>query len=470
MNASDSKEQYLLFRTNDSLYCHARKDNDKEETLRTFQEPLDCKERKGSERTEFQRDRDRIIHTLNFRKLANKTQVFIAPHSAEIRSRLTHTIEVYQISSDMGMYLNLNSFLIEAIAFGHDIGHTPFGHAGEEALMLLMEKYGGFSHYANSVRVLDNVCYDIQLFESFHTTGLNLTYAVREGIYKHAWLDKPNVFFSDLDVLRPNIWGSLESQVVHICDSLAYLCHDIEDLMHFGIDKIIRPYQIKNFLENAEKNYKIDGINKEVKNLFYEILCREQNYRVKLLMRDLRNASRERLNKMYKISGDKIFSERLIDFSKPMRVVFDLFYLFFRDYIYEDIRVVNKNNNAKNVINALFNFLFDYYKQNVDLIPFHISNMDGDRYNKVCKFLIENNKSIPNLKEFQSAHAAADVVSSLTDSEAIDYYKKLESVDYPSNSIIDYTLNKFPNKEKWFKMIESYSQQNNNISKLILCD
>ncbi len=160
-------------------------------------------------RTAFQRDRDRILHSKAFRRLKHKTQVFIQPEGDHYRTRLTHTLEVAQIARTIGRALCLNEDLIEAISLGHDLGHTPFGHAGERALDQLVS--GGFRHNEQSLRVVD-------VLEKSH--GLNLTLEVREGIRCHTGLEIP---------------GTLEGQIVRLADRIAYINHDIDDALRAGL-------------------------------------------------------------------------------------------------------------------------------------------------------------------------------------------------------------------------------------------
>lgn len=181
-------------------------------------------------RTEYQRDRDRIIHSKAFRRLKHKTQVFIAPLGDHYVTRLTHTLEVAQVGRTIARALNLNEDLTEAIALGHDLGHTPFGHAGEQALGNLLPE--GFRHNEQSVRIVD-------LLEA-SGAGLNLTWEVREGILKHS---KPREgIFSELEerYWSTEEWGAplsttLEGQIVRLSDSVAYLNHDIADAVRAGL-------------------------------------------------------------------------------------------------------------------------------------------------------------------------------------------------------------------------------------------
>ena len=160
-------------------------------------------------RTEFQRDRDRIIHAKSFRRLMHKTQVFLAPEGDHYRTRLTHTLEVSQIARTIARALRLNEDLTEAIALGHDLGHTPFGHSGENALNQIMSE--GFRHYEQSLRVVD-------VLEG--NGGLNLTFEVRDGIVNHA---------------GDNEAKTLEGRIIKLADRIAYINHDIDDAVRGGV-------------------------------------------------------------------------------------------------------------------------------------------------------------------------------------------------------------------------------------------
>lgn len=172
-------------------------------------------EEKCNIRTDYQRDRDRIIHSKAFRRLKHKTQVFIAPEGDHYRTRLTHTLEVGQISRTLARALRLNEDLVEAIALGHDLGHTPFGHTGENVLNRLAPN--GFKHNEQSLKIVDH------LEHTKSRKGLNLTYEVRDGILKHTGNEKPE---------------TLEGQVVRIADRIAYINHDIDDAIRAKIIEI----------------------------------------------------------------------------------------------------------------------------------------------------------------------------------------------------------------------------------------
>lgn len=171
-------------------------------------------------RTEFQRDRDRIIHSKSFRRLKHKTQVFLAPFGDHYRTRLTHTLEVSQIARTIARALRLNEDLTEAISLGHDLGHTPFGHAGEDTLAKLLP--GGFSHAQQSLRVVDKLEYEGK--------GLNLTVEVRDGIARHS-KGRGRI----LDGKKEAMPATLEGQVVRASDVIAYVNHDIDDAVRAGV-------------------------------------------------------------------------------------------------------------------------------------------------------------------------------------------------------------------------------------------
>lgn len=179
-------------------------------------------EKLHSIRTAFQRDRDRIIHCKSFRRLKHKTQVFMAPFGDHYRTRLTHTLEVSQISRTIAKALRLNEDLTEAIALGHDLGHTPFGHAGESTLNTLLST--GFTHYEQSLRVVEKLEYEGK--------GLNLTYEVRNGISKHS-KGKGDILSKN----KGDMPATLEGQIVRASDVIAYVNHDIDDAVRAGIIK-----------------------------------------------------------------------------------------------------------------------------------------------------------------------------------------------------------------------------------------
>lgn len=206
-------------------------------------------EREGEIRTCFQRDRDRIIHSKSFRRLKHKTQVFLAPKGDHYRTRLTHVLEVSQIARTIARALRLNEDLTEAIALGHDLGHTPFGHAGEDVLRQIHP--GGFDHYKQSLRVVD--------FLEKNGRGLNLTHEVRNGILKHS---------KGKGLIVPEKGGdraeTLEGQVVRISDIVAYVNHDLDDALRAGIiQKADIPKRITKILGDTHAK-RIDTMVKDI--------------------------------------------------------------------------------------------------------------------------------------------------------------------------------------------------------------
>ena len=177
-------------------------------------------------RTSFQRDRDRIIHTTAFRRLEHKTQVFITYEGDYYRTRLTHTLEVAQIGRTIARALGGNEDLIEAICLAHDLGHSPFGHAGEAVLSRLMKEHGGFDHNKQSLRIVTEL---EQRYPEF--PGLNLTWEVREGMVKH----ESEYDISDASAYNPDLRGNLETQIANIADELAYSAHDLDDGLRSGM-------------------------------------------------------------------------------------------------------------------------------------------------------------------------------------------------------------------------------------------
>src|SRR5262245_37041626 len=198
-------------------------------------------------RPPFQRDRDRVIHSTAFRRLEYKTQVFVNHEGDYYRTRLTHTIEAGQITRTMARVLGLNEDLAEAVALAHDLGHTPFGHAGERTLNGLMAAYGGFEHNAQSLRIVDLL---EERYPAFR--GLNLSWEVREGIVKHSTrYDRPQVAEFDA-ALAP----CLEAQIVDFADEVAYTAHDVDDGLKSGMldpDELVTVTLWRTALDEARR-------------------------------------------------------------------------------------------------------------------------------------------------------------------------------------------------------------------------
>ncbi len=202
-------------------------------------------------RTEYQRDRDRIVHSTAFRRLVYKTQVFLNHEGDLFRTRLTHSLEVAQLGRSIGRSLGLNEDLIEAVALAHDLGHTPFGHAGQDALDECMRSYGGFEHNLQSLRVVDRLEERYPAFD-----GLNLTFETREGILKHC--SQANA--QRLELGEPGGVGhrflqrtqpSLEAQLCNVADEIAYNAHDIDDGVRSGLISLEQLEQVDLFQQHA---------------------------------------------------------------------------------------------------------------------------------------------------------------------------------------------------------------------------
>jgi dGTPase len=205
-------------------------------------------------RTAFQRDRDRILHSKSFRRLKHKTQVFLSPEGDHYRTRLTHTLEVSQIARTISRALRLNEDLTEAISLGHDLGHTPFGHAGETILNEIVP--GGFRHYEQSLRVVEKL--------EMEGKGLNLTWEVRDGISKHS--KGAGAVFTRQDKVRP---ATLEGQVVRVSDIVAYVNHDLDDAIRSGL---IQPQDIPRDLIDILGDTHSRRVNTLVTDVIYASL------------------------------------------------------------------------------------------------------------------------------------------------------------------------------------------------------
>jgi dGTPase len=177
-------------------------------------------------RTAFQRDRDRVLHTTSFRRLEYKTQVFINFEGDYFRTRLTHTLEVAQVGRTIARALGVNEDLVEGICLAHDLGHSPFGHAGEYTLSKLMEAFGGFDHNKQSLRIVTEL---EQRYPEF--PGLNLTWETREGMVKH----ESEYDLTDAREFNPELRGNLETQICNVADELAYTTHDLDDGLRSGM-------------------------------------------------------------------------------------------------------------------------------------------------------------------------------------------------------------------------------------------
>lgn len=284
-------------------------------------------EKEGNIRTCFQRDRDRIIHSKAFRRLKHKTQVFLAPMGDHYRTRLTHVLEVAQIARTISKALRLNEDLTEAIALGHDLGHTPFGHAGEDILREIHP--GGFDHYQQSLRVVD--------FLEKGGKGLNLTYEVRNGIVKHS-KGKGLIIPEN----KEDMADTLEGQIVRISDIIAYENHDLDDALRAGVIKQADiPKEIIKVLGGTHAK-RIDTmvrdvIYKSLETSLYELCMSDEILNATYALRDF----------LYKsvYESDTIKKE----FRKARKILHDLYahYLDHMTDVFTDIPRQDKSNNHR---------------------------------------------------------------------------------------------------------------------------
>jgi dGTPase len=260
-------------------------------------------------RPAFQHDRDKIIHSKSFRRLAGKTQVFLAPEGDHYRTRITHTLEVAQFARSVTRFLGLNDSLTEAIVMGHDLGHTPFGHAGEKVLAHLMPD--GFHHVKQSLRVVDRLERD--------GLGLNLTAEVRDGILKHS--KGKGQIFSD----NPNLTAmTLEGQIVRIADICAYVNHDLDDALRGGLVR-----------------------EAELPDLVVDVLGRTHAQRIETLVRDLVDSSRFEERRMIRMS------ERTLAALYALR---DFLY----ERVYESKGVREEFQKAQRILEELWGYFHEH--------------------------------------------------------------------------------------------------------------
>ena len=347
------------------------------------------KEEEHPYRSPYQRDRDRIIHSAAFRRLEYKTQVFVNHEGDYYRTRLTHTLEVAQIARTIASALRLNVDLTEAIALVHDLGHTPFGHSGEEALNELMLKHGGFNHNLQSLRVVDIL---EERYPDF--PGLNLTWEVREGIAKHSSaFDKA----ARIKELAPDEMPTLEAQIVDIADEIAYDNHDLDDGLTSGLIKEgdLQKLTIwNNIYRHIDTKYaKIEG------SLRKYLAIRSL---INLQVTDLLQETEKTINKLkLKNSKDiKKLDKKVVSFSQEMLKLRKPLRDFLMENLYYHYRVVRMSNKAKWFIGQLFKVYVD----------------------KPLGLPIQIQKRITSDGTWR---AVCDYIAAMTDRYALDEYKKL---------------------------------------------
>ncbi len=345
-------------------------------------------------RSPFQRDRDRIIHSRAFRRLEYKTQVFVNHEGDHYRTRLTHSIEVAQITRTLAEVLGLNAHLCEALALSHDMGHPPFGHSGQDVLNDLMKNFGGFEHNLQTLRI-------VELLEEKYIEfpGLNLTFEAREGIVKHSTIYKgmknPPASVRDyaLDELPP-----LEAQIVDLCDEIAYNNHDLDD----GLES--RLLDLEGLVENVRifgdlfRSAKADHPKAPLKLLINKTIISLINIEVTDLIENIRRTiQKEGIKTLEDIRKAPrmlvYFSDEVADKHRELKT-----HLY--KNMYNHFRVNRMKNKARRILEALFKA----YQEDPSLLPSHFQN---------------------RIPQEGKERVICDYVAGMTDRFAIDEYMKL---------------------------------------------
>jgi len=355
-------------------------------------------EKENSIRSPYQRDRDRIIHSSSFRRLKHKTQVFVNTEGDHYRTRLTHSMEVSQISRTLARFLGLNEDLCETLSLSHDLGHTPFGHAGEEVLNQCMKRHGGFNHNIQTLRI-------VTLLENkyYKFFGLNLTIETLDGLIKHNGPVKNLNLYNA--ILKKNLFKnkivfhafpSLEAQVAAISDDIAYNNHDLEDGLRAGLFTIEKfnsiPFVSKliNKHVNNTKNYRREIIiNQIVREL------------INVMVVDVINTTNRNLKKYNPQSIKDIYKQDhlIVDFSDKIKKVDMQIKDFLRHNMYNHKKVIINTNKGKRIIKVLFNYLSKNPKKYI-------------------------NEEL--VKKAPKERVVADFIAGMTDRYAINLHKKIK--------------------------------------------
>ncbi len=351
-------------------------------------------EKMKDNRFEFERDRDRIIHSKAFRKLEYKTQVFIVHAGDSYRTRLTHSLEVAQIARGIARRIGLNEDLAEAIALAHDVGHTPFGHNGEYKLNELMQKYGGFEHNLQSFRILSEL---EKRYPDFN--GLNLTFETLEGLVKHSsQYDNPNPMGMHLEYFELDKSPTLEAQLIDLADEIAYNNHDIDDGLESGLINFDDLYEnVTLWREAVNKVKKFYGeIEKKI------LIFRAVSFLISKFIEDLVETTLAKIkkNKIETLEDVRNFKENLVQFSVDMQKKNKELKDFLYNNLYTHPQVMQMKIKAEKVIETLFNSIKKYPK----LLP-------HEYYKNIEKYSLER--------------VIADYIADMTDRSALLLYEKL---------------------------------------------
>ncbi len=356
------------------------------------------REKKTNLRTDFQRDRDRIIHSTAFRRLKHKTQVFVNTSGDHFRTRITHSFEVAQIARTLSKFFNLNEDLCETLSLAHDLGHTPFGHAGEIELNKCMKKFGGFDHNIQTIRIvtfLENRYYEFK--------GLNLTYETLDGLLKHNGPIKNIKKFDK--ILEKNYFKnkinfrsspSLEAQIASISDDIAYNSHDLEDGLKANLFKLEDLNQIpilKNIIFKHKRKISKFSIDLVIRQIIREII----NEMVKdIILTTKKNIKAYKIKTLTDVYKTK---KKIVSFSKSMKAFDSQIKKFLRKKMYYHHKVKINTNYGKKIIKKLFLAL----------------RKNPKRYIGVNKY---NNLNVER--------SISDFIAGMTDRYAINLYKKIK--------------------------------------------
>jgi dGTPase len=355
-------------------------------------------EQPPTSRTEFQRDRDRIIHSTSFRRLEYKTQVFVNHEGDLFRTRLTHSIEVAQIARSIARNLRLNEDLVEAISLAHDLGHTPFGHAGQEALNGRMKDYGGFEHNLQSLRVVDELEEHYGAFD-----GLNLMFETREGILKHCSLSNAKKIGEIGRRFIEKKQPTLEAQLANLADEIAYNNHDIDDGLRSGLLTAAQMEDVEFYARHrAEVEAVYPGIGG--RRAIHETIRRMIN----ALIMDLIGASQECIQDAKVQTVDDVRNApALLTFSDDMRKQAAHLKRFLRENLYLHYQVNRMTSKAHRIIEELF----DAFMQEPRLLPPTYQVTESDARRQV------------------QARKVADYIAGMTDRYAMREHRRLFAVD-----------------------------------------
>ena len=350
-------------------------------------------------RSEFQRDRDRIIHSNAFRRLVYKTQVFVNHEGDLYRTRITHSIEVAQIARSIARAMKLNEPLIEAISLAHDLGHTPFGHAGQDALNACMRDYGGFEHNLQSLRVVD------QLEERYaEFPGLNLTFECREGILKHCSVRNARELGEVGERFIKREQPGLEAQIANLADEIAYNNHDVDDGMRAGL------IDVKELLEVRMFRRHFDAVTQQYpqlaqRRLVHEVIRRMINF----LVIDLIRTTETNLASARPRSIDDIRagSKPLAAMSDEVRTEHLELKKFLNEHVYQHHKVQRMTSKARRVITQLF----DAFMADEKLLP--------------PEHRVVVNETVESPPEMLRARAVADYIAGMTDRYAILEHRRM---------------------------------------------